>query len=60
MHAALSRLFKISAQVLVILVVPGGVVMVLVYQYRQFQKRRFTAKNPENDNANAVPQSPSR
>ena len=60
MHAALSRLFKISAQVLVILVVPGGVVMVLVYQYRQFQKRRFAAKTPETGNDNAVPQSPSR
>lgn len=60
MHAALSRLFKISAQVLVILVVPGGVVMVLVYQYRQFQKRRFAANATETDNRNATPQSPSR
>lgn len=59
MHAALSRIFKISAQVLVILVVPGGVVMVLVYQYRQFQKRRFAAKAPETDNGNAQPQNPS-
>jgi hypothetical protein len=59
MHAALSRLFRISAQVLVILVVPGGVVMVLVYQYRRFQKRRIAGKNPTPEHGKAAEQSPS-
>lgn len=55
MHAALSRFLKISAQMLVILVVPGGVIMIIVYQYRRFQKRRI----PSTDRDMNPPQSPS-
>ena len=58
MHAALSRVLKISAQVLVILVVPGGIIMVIVYQYRRFQKRR-TPIVPATDRDITSPQSPS-
>ena len=59
MHAALSRLFRISAQVLVVLVVPGGIVMVLVYQYRRYKQRHSAATQA--DAANDVrPQDSSR
>jgi hypothetical protein len=39
----LSTMFKVALQIAVVLVVPGGLPAVLIYQYRRLQKRRRDA-----------------
>ncbi len=64
----LSLMIKIVVQVAIVVVVPGGLPAVLIYQYRRLQKRRQEAivrrqnpgrsPSPEENADHVIPESP--
>ncbi|HSD11948.1 MAG TPA: hypothetical protein VLC10_00170 [Patescibacteria group bacterium] len=64
MHV-LSTVFRVVVQIAIVIVVPGGLPAVLIYQYRRLQKRRRDASlplqpetTPENPDTQPFPESP--